>query len=96
MSDRTKRGEGPVGVAAGTPRNGGRIYLHVNPARDFNVVNGLSSPLRIKILKLLRRRGPLNANRISEALELPQSPIAPNIQMLEDAQLVLIHHAIGR
>ena len=70
---------GPAGVAAATPSNRGRSYLHVNPERDFNVVKRLSSPLRIRILKLLRRHGQLNVNRNSEALELPQSTIAANI-----------------
>src|SRR5258705_703628 len=96
MSDRAKRREGAGGIAAATPGNGGRSYLHVNPERDFNVVKGLSSPLRIRILKLLRRHGPLNVNRISEALELPQSTIATNIQVLEEAELVLAKVSKGR
>ena len=96
MSDRTKRREGAAGVATAAPGNGGRTYLHVNPERDFNVVKGLSSPVRIRILKLLRRQGPLNVNHISEALELPQSTIATNIQVLEEAELVLTEVSKGR
>jgi len=96
MSDRTKRREGPARVATAAPGNGGRTYLHVNPERDFNVVKGLSSPVRIRILKLLRRQGPLNVNHISEALKLPQSTIATNIQVLEGAELVLTEVSKGR
>src|SRR5262245_3260143 len=96
MSDRTKRRDGPARVAVATPATGGRTYLHVNPEREFKVVKGLSSPVRIRILKLLRRHGPLNVNRLSEALELPQSTIATNIQVLEDADLVLTEVSKGR
>jgi len=96
MLHRTKRRDGPTGIAASTPGNGGRTYLQVNPERDFNVVKGLSSPVRIRILKLLRRHGPMNVNRISEALELPQSTIATNIQVLEEAELVLTEVRKGR
>ena len=96
MSDRTTRRRKPAGLATATPGNGGRTYLHVNPERDFNVVKGLSSPVRIRILKLLRRQGPFNVNEISEALELPQSTIATNIQVLEESQLVHTHVSKGR
>ena len=36
-------------------------FLNVNPELQFEVIRGLSSPIRIQILKLLRRAGPLNA-----------------------------------
>ena len=88
MSDRTTRRDRSTGVAVTTAGNGRRTYLHVNPERDFNVVKALASPLRIRVLKLLRRRGPLNVNEISEALELPQSTIATNVQVLEESELV--------
>ena len=40
------------------------------------------------MLKLLRARGSLNVNEISRLLELPQSTIATNVQVLEEAQLI--------
>lgn len=49
---------------------------------------GLCSPVRIRILKLLQRHGPANVNQISEALGLPQSTIATNVQILEEAELI--------
>jgi predicted transcriptional regulator len=66
----------------------GRNFLAVSPDRQFDVVRGLASPVRIKILRLLRRTGSLNVNQIAEMLELPQSTIANNIQILEDAELI--------
>ncbi len=65
-----------------------RSFLHVNPERDFAVIRGLSSPVRIRILKTLRRLGPLNINQIAETLGLPQSTIATNVQILEEAELI--------
>jgi len=52
------------------------------------VLKGLSSPVRIRILRLLRSSGPLNVNQISQALKLPQSTVATNIQVLEGADLI--------
>ena len=65
-----------------------RSFLNVNPEQQFEVVRGLASPVRVRILKLLRRRGPLNINQISEALGMPQSTIATNIQILEESDLI--------
>ncbi len=72
------------------PRSGkpARSFLVVNPERQLNVVRGLASPVRIRILRLLRRRGALNVNQIAAALELPQSTIATNVQVLEEAELI--------
>ena len=61
-----------------------RSFLNVNPETQFEIVRGLASPVRVRILRLLRRRGPLNVNQISEALGMPQSTIATNIQILEE------------
>ena len=83
------------GLRAAAP-NKGRSFLHVNPERQFGVVRGLASPVRVRILRLLRRRGPLNVNQISEALGLPQSTIATNVQMLEEASLIETATAQGR
>lgn len=66
----------------------GRRFLVVNPDRQFSVLRGLASPVRLRILRLLRRMGPLNVNQISDELELPQSTIASNVQVLEEAELI--------
>src|SRR6266702_8292874 len=65
-----------------------RSFLNVNPETQFEIVRGLASPVRVRILRLLRRRGPLNVNQISEALGMPQSTIATNIQILEESDLI--------
>lgn len=65
-----------------------RNFLNVNPEQSFEVVRGLASPVRIRILRLLNRRGSMNVNEISAALGLPQSTIATNVQVLEEAELI--------
>jgi predicted transcriptional regulator len=65
-----------------------RNFLNVYPEHGFAVIRGLASPVRIRILKLLQQRGPLNVNEISDALDLPQSTIATNVQILEQAELI--------
>lgn len=65
-----------------------RNFLNVNPELNFGAIHGLSSPVRIKILKLLRRQGPMNVNQICEAFGLPQSTIATHIQILQEAALI--------
>ena len=81
---RQPAGPGPKDEGA----KSGRSFLVVNPERQFGVVRGLASPVRILILRLLRRRGAMNVNQISEALGLPQSTIATNVQILEVAELI--------
>lgn len=66
----------------------GRNFLILNAHRDHQILRGLASPLRLRILRLLLRQGPLNINQIAEALEQPQSTIAANVQILEDADLI--------
>jgi predicted transcriptional regulator len=66
-----------------------RSFLNVNPETQFEIVRGLASPVRVRILRLLRRRGPLNVNQISEALGMPQSTIATNVQILEESDLIV-------
>ncbi len=63
-------------------------FLNVNPELQFKVIRGLSSPVRIQILKLLRRNGPMNVNQISDTFGLPQSTIATNIQILQESGLI--------
>jgi predicted transcriptional regulator len=71
--------------AAPSPR---RAFLTVVPEQDGEMVRGLASAVRLDILRTLRQAGPLNVNGISEALGLPQSTVATNIQVLEDAGLI--------
>ncbi len=93
MLDRGSKGKAPKGEPRkqagedGSGRNG-RSFLVVNPERQFGVLRGLASPVRLKILRLLRRQGPMNVNQIAELLDLPQSTIAANVQVLEDAELI--------
>src|ERR671918_328059 len=65
-----------------------RKFLTINPQDDVDLVKGLSSPMRLQILHVLRRRGPMNVNEISRNLGLPQSTIATNVQALESAGLI--------
>jgi predicted transcriptional regulator len=65
-----------------------RNILTVDPQDKLEVLKGLSSPIRIKILRLLHSKGPMNVNEISQALKLPQSTVATNIQILSDAELI--------
>jgi predicted transcriptional regulator len=65
-----------------------RAFLTVVPEQDADVVRGLTSAVRLDILRTLRQRGPLNINGIAEALGLPQSTVATNIQVLEEVALV--------
>lgn len=62
--------------------------LSISPDRDVEIVKALASMPRMMILRLLRHRGPLNVNEISEALDLPQSTVATNVQTLEACGLI--------
>jgi predicted transcriptional regulator len=63
-------------------------FLTINPEDSTAILKGLASPVRVRILKLLRANGPLNVNDISRLLELPQSTVATNVQVLEEAALI--------
>ena len=65
-----------------------RNILTVDPQDKLEVLKGLSSPIRVKILRLLHSKGPMNVNEISKTLKLPQSTVATNIQILGDAELI--------
>ncbi|MAM13422.1 MAG: ArsR family transcriptional regulator [Rhizobiaceae bacterium] len=54
----------------------------------MNVIKGLAAPARIAVLKLLRRKGPLNVKEIGELLKLPQSTVSLSVQLLEEAGLI--------
>jgi predicted transcriptional regulator len=63
-------------------------FLTLVAEESSETLRGIASPGRIRILKLLRERGPLNVNEISDALDLPQSTIATHIQTLERTGLI--------
>lgn len=65
-----------------------RNFLVVDPEDDFEVLRGLASTIRIRILKLLHIHGPMNGNEIADKLALPQSTVSTNIQILEEAGLI--------
>ena len=65
-----------------------RNFLGIEAEDNADLLKGLASPIRIRILKLLHQKGALNVNQISEELELPQSTVATNVQMLEKAELI--------
>ncbi|WP_417580241.1 ArsR/SmtB family transcription factor [Pelagibacterium sp.] len=65
-----------------------RNFLVVDPEEDMNVLKGLASPVRIKILKLLHEQGSQNINDIARILELPQSTVSANVSILEEADLI--------
>lgn len=68
--------------------NEGRTFLNIHPDQSYPVLRGLASPVRIKILQLVHRRGAINVNEIAAALDLPQSTIATNVKILEEAELI--------
>lgn len=70
--------------AGGARRN----VLTIDPQDQLEVLKGLSSPVRIKILRLLHAGGPMNVNEISKALKLPQSTVATHVQVLEESALI--------
>ncbi|TCT42816.1 ArsR/SmtB family transcription factor [Martelella mediterranea] len=65
-----------------------RNFLVVDPEKDPHIIKGLAAPARISVLKLLRRKGPLNVKEIGELLKLPQSTVSLSVQLLEEAGLI--------
>ncbi|WP_027833322.1 ArsR/SmtB family transcription factor [Maritalea myrionectae] len=63
-------------------------YLIIDPQEQLDVIKGLASEVRVRIIRLLEAEGSLNVNQISERLGLPQSTISSNLQILEDVNLV--------
>ena len=63
-------------------------FLVIDPERDADALKGISSVPRVNILKLLHRHGGMNVNDIARRLELPQSSVSSNVQVLEDAGLL--------
>ena len=65
-----------------------RNFLVVDPEEGMEVLKGLASPIRVRILKLLHVEGPMNGNDIADKLGLPQSTVSTNIQILESSGLI--------
>ena len=65
-----------------------RNFLVVDPGEGMDVLKALASEGRVRILKLLHGKGPMNVNDIAAALSLPQSTVSANIQVLEESGLI--------
>lgn len=65
-----------------------RNFLVVDPEEGMPILKGLASPARVAVLKLLHEKGALNVNEIADILDLPQSSVSTNVQMLEEAGLI--------
>jgi predicted transcriptional regulator len=78
------RGERILVISSGAQRN----FLTIHLEENARVMQGLSSPVRLRILCLLHTGGPMNVNEISRALRLPQSTIATNVHVLEECKLI--------
>jgi predicted transcriptional regulator len=63
-------------------------FLVIDPEERPDVLRGLASPARVRTLRLLRREEGANVNEIAGALDLPQSTVWSNLQMLEAAGLI--------
>ncbi|PRY76644.1 putative transcriptional regulator [Yoonia maritima] len=64
-------------------------FLVVDPIDQLEIIKALASEVRVRILRLLEARGPLNVNEISDELKLPQSTISSNLQILEKSSLII-------
>ncbi len=65
-----------------------RNFLVVDPEEGLAVLKGLASSVRVQILKLLHVEGAQNINDIARILDLPQSTVSSNVQILEEAGLI--------
>jgi predicted transcriptional regulator len=59
------------------------------------VLAGLASPVRIRILRLLRAERKLNVNDIARVLGLPQSTVATDVKVLEACGLNIFGRGFG-
>jgi predicted transcriptional regulator len=73
-----------------------RNFLVIDPEERADVLRGLSSPVRVKILKLLQRGVGINVNEIASAIRQPQSTVSSNLQILESAGLIRTETQRGR
>jgi len=65
-----------------------RDFLVIDPETNPATLKALASPVRVRILKLLHKKGPMNVNEIVDELALPQSTVSTNVQLLEDGGLI--------
>ena len=75
-----------------TKNNEKEQTLIVNPLKDLNVIKALASEPRVKMLELLRHKK-LNINELAEAMGQPQSTVATNASILEEAGLIVSESA---
>lgn len=61
--------------------------LIIHPDQDIHILKGLASEIRMQILQYIMKE-PKNINAISEELNLPQSTVATNVQILEKCGLI--------
>jgi predicted transcriptional regulator len=73
-----------------------RNFLVIDPEERPDVLRGLAAPARVRILRLLHRRNGVNVNDIAGALDLPQSTVSSNLQILEEAGLIRTETHKGR
>ncbi|HZZ63533.1 MAG TPA: helix-turn-helix domain-containing protein [Roseiarcus sp.] len=73
-----------------------RNFLMIDPEKRPDVLHGLASPSRVRILRHLHRAAGANVNEVSLALDLPQSTVSSNLQILEEAGLVRSETRKGR
>jgi predicted transcriptional regulator len=69
--------------------------LVVNGSGDRQVIRGLASELRLRLLEHLSQ-GPRNVNQLAEDLGLPQSTVATNVTLLEECGLLKTEVAKAR
>jgi predicted transcriptional regulator len=73
-----------------------RNFLVVDPEQRPDILRGLASTQRVRILKLLQRQPGRNVNDIADALGLPQSTVSSNLQVLEGSGLIRTETQKGR
>ena len=73
-----------------------RNFLVIDPEERPEVLRGLASPLRVRILKLLHGGIGVSVNDIADGLKLPQSTVSSNLQVLEEAGLIRAETQKGR
>lgn len=66
-----------------------KSFLVVDPEVHLDLIKGLASSVRVAILKLLGTEGPMNVNEIAAKLDIAQSTVSSNLQILEDVGLIL-------
>ena len=73
-----------------------RNFLVIDPEERPDVLHGLASPARVRILRFLHGNAGVNVNDIAGALGLPQSTVSSNLTVLEKAGLIRTETRKGR